>query len=232
MSINKNFLPEIILVNPQLPENLGAVARAMLNFHFKKLRVVSPRFNIKNEKIIPVSAGAEEIINKMSDELTQHLHQPVPKEVVITTDAPWEGNTSAYYSIFRDDGLFRMYYRGSHWDTNAKKEPHREVTCYAESRDGVNWVKPKLGLFQFNGSSENNIVLDGLGTHCFVAFKDQNPNVSSRVLYKGISRGWPIGEKGLYVYGSPDGFNWKLMNESPVILDGYFDSQNLAFWDP
>jgi hypothetical protein len=124
-----------------------------------------------------------------------------------------------------------MYYRGSHWDTNAKKEPHREVTCYAESRDGVNWVKPKLGLFQFNGSSENNIVLDGLGTHCFVAFKDQNPNVSSRVLYKGISRGWPIGEKGLYVYGSPDGFNWKLMNESPVILDGYFDSQNLAFWD-
>ena len=63
MSINKNFLPEIILVNPQLPENLGAVARAMLNFHFKKLRVVSPRFNIKNEKIIPVSAGAEEIIN-------------------------------------------------------------------------------------------------------------------------------------------------------------------------
>ena len=65
MSINKNLLPEIILVNPQLPENLGAVARAMLNFYFKKLRVVNPKFDIKNEKIIPVSAGAEEIINKI-----------------------------------------------------------------------------------------------------------------------------------------------------------------------
>ena len=171
------------------------------------------------------------LINEISDELIQCVHQPDPKEVVLTTDAPWEGNTSAYYSIFRDDELFRMYYRGSHWDTSSKKETHREVTCYAESRDGVNWVKPKLGIFKFNGSYENNIVLDGLGTHCFVAFKDKNPNVSPELLYKGISRGRPIGEKGLYVYGSPDGLNWKLIQDSPVILDGYFDSQNLAFWD-
>ena len=43
--------PEILLVNPQLPENLGAVARAMLNFDFKKLRVVNPKFDLGNEKI-------------------------------------------------------------------------------------------------------------------------------------------------------------------------------------
>lgn len=171
------------------------------------------------------------LINKISDELIQYVHKPDPKEVVLTTDAPWEGNTSAYYTIFRDNDLFRMYYRGSHWDTENKREAHREVTCYAESKDGVNWVKPKLGIFKFNGSDQNNIILDGLGTHCFTPFKDLNPKVSPGVLYKGISRGWPIGEKGLYVFGSPDGLNWKLMHDSPVIFDGYFDSQNLAFWD-
>ncbi len=64
--ISQNFLlPEIILVNTQLPENLGAVARAMLNFEFQKLRIVSPQFKMNNEKIIPVSAGAEKVLKKI-----------------------------------------------------------------------------------------------------------------------------------------------------------------------
>ena len=58
-------LPEIVLINPQLPQNLGAVARAMLNFNFDKLRIVNPKFNLKNEKIIPLAAGADMVIKKM-----------------------------------------------------------------------------------------------------------------------------------------------------------------------
>ena len=48
---------EIVLVNTQLPENLGSVARGMLNFNFEKLRIVKPKFTMSNEKIIPLSAG-------------------------------------------------------------------------------------------------------------------------------------------------------------------------------
>lgn len=58
-------LPEIILVNTQLPENLGAVARSMLNFNFKKLKLVTPEFNITHEKIRPVCAGADIVIDKI-----------------------------------------------------------------------------------------------------------------------------------------------------------------------
>ena len=173
----------------------------------------------------------DHLIAAMTGGVKQHLNQPEPREVVLTTDAPWEGNTSAYYTIFQDGDLFRMYYRASHWDTEAKKEAHREVTCYAESRDGIRWVKPKLGLFEFNGSRENNIVIDGVGTHCFVAFKDGNPNCPPEARYKGIARGRPIGKKGLYIYESPDGIHWKLTRDEPVITEGAFDSQNLAFWD-
>ena len=173
----------------------------------------------------------EHMIADMTGGVKQFLHKPEPKEVVFITDAPWEGNTSAYYTIFRDGDLFRMYYRASHWDTERKKETHREVTCYAESRDGLHWVKPKLGLFEFNGSRENNIVVDGLGTHCFVAFKDGNPACPPESRYKGISRGRPVGKKGLYVFESPDGIRWKLMRNEPVITEGEFDSQNLAYWD-
>ena len=58
-------MPEIVLVNTQIPENLGATARAMLNFDLKNLRVVSPFFELSNEKIIPLSAGAESVIKNI-----------------------------------------------------------------------------------------------------------------------------------------------------------------------
>ena len=58
-------MPEIVLVNTQIPENLGATARAMLNFNLKNLRIVSPFFELSNEKIIPLSAGADSVIKNI-----------------------------------------------------------------------------------------------------------------------------------------------------------------------
>ena len=65
MYFNKKLLPEIVLVNTQLPENLGATARCMLNFQFERLRVINPKFSLDNEKIIPVCAGADKVIKKI-----------------------------------------------------------------------------------------------------------------------------------------------------------------------
>ncbi|MCA9194896.1 MAG: hypothetical protein KDB03_24160 [Planctomycetales bacterium] len=173
----------------------------------------------------------DRLIESMTEGITWELVQPQPCEVVLTTDAPWEGNTSAYYTVLRDDDRFRMYYRGSHWDNQKQQSPHREVTCYAESQDGIHWTKPALGLFEFEGSRANNIVLDGLGTHCFAAFKDLNPACDPSARYKGISRGRPVGERGLYTFQSADGLHWQQSSAQPVITEGAFDSQNLAFWD-
>jgi hypothetical protein len=171
------------------------------------------------------------LIDKTSGDVEQVLHKPKPQEVVLVTDKPWEGNTCAYYTIFQDDDLYRMYYRGSHFDEKTRKAAHPEVTCYAESKDGIHWTKPNLGLFEFNGSKENNIVWDGIGTHCFAAFKDANPNCDMDARYKAIARGRPRGKRGLYVFKSPDAIHWSLMHPEPVITEGAFDSQNLAFWD-
>jgi hypothetical protein len=172
------------------------------------------------------------LIDSMDESIRRKIHEPTPGEVVLVTDAPWEGNTCAYYTILRDGETYRMYYRGSHYDTKTKMAAHREVTCYAESEDGIHWKKPNLGIIEWNGSNANNIILDGIGTHCFVAFQDANPACRGNAKYKGISRGRPAGKKGLYVYRSPDGIHWELIKDEPVITDGAFDSQNLAFWDP
>jgi hypothetical protein len=153
--------------------------------------------------------------------------QPTPREVVLTADAPWEGNTSAYYTVFQDGDKFRMYYRGSHFSEKTAKATHREVACYAESPDGIHWTKPDLGLFEFEGSKHNNIVWDGEATHCFTPFLDKNPAATPDARYKAVSRV----KGGLLALGSPDGIHWKLLADKPVITRGAFDSQNLAFWD-
>ncbi|MBD3672796.1 MAG: hypothetical protein HUJ26_04655 [Planctomycetaceae bacterium] len=172
------------------------------------------------------------LIQSLDGDAKQVLQQPTPHEVVLVTDKPWEGNTCAYYSIFQDCDLYRMYYRGSHWDTEKKRATHPEVVCYAESRDGIHWTKPELGLVEFDGSKANNIVFNGIGSHCFTPFIDTNPDCPPAARYKAIGRGRPTAKKGLYVFQSADGLHWSLMHDEPVITQGAFDSQNLAFWDP
>ena len=52
-----------ILYQPQLSENIGACARAIKNFNFKKLVVVNPKPIFPNDKILATSVGAKDIIN-------------------------------------------------------------------------------------------------------------------------------------------------------------------------
>lgn len=55
--------PIFILVEPQLAENIGAVARAMLNFGLDQLRLVSPRPLWPSDRAIQVAAGAETVLH-------------------------------------------------------------------------------------------------------------------------------------------------------------------------
>jgi hypothetical protein len=170
------------------------------------------------------------LIESISEQVTRHVHQPEPKDVVFTADASWEGNTSGYYTVFRDGDMVKMIYRGwAHQPDKIVKQLHREFACYAESKDGLTFTKPELGLHEWEGSKANNIILDDNSTHNFAAFKDSNPNCPPEARYKGI--GGEKKEGGLFVYQSADGIHWKKIKEEAVISDGAFDSQNIAFWD-
>ncbi len=56
--------PAIVLVRPTLGENIGAAARAMMNFGLKELRVVEPRGDWPNHKAINTASGAERILEE------------------------------------------------------------------------------------------------------------------------------------------------------------------------
>ena len=153
--------------------------------------------------------------------VTLRLHPPAPREVALSFDAPWEGPTSAYVTVFEDGGRYRMYYRGG----SGSGDGAGELTCYAESPDGVHWTKPSLRLFEVNGPRENNVIWTGEGRHNFAPFKDANPAAPESQRYKALAGG------PLIALASPDGIHWQKMRDEPVITEGVFDSQNLAFWD-
>ncbi|HVU42548.1 MAG TPA: TrmJ/YjtD family RNA methyltransferase [Xanthobacteraceae bacterium] len=55
--------PVVVLVEPQLGENIGAAARAMANFGLSRLRLVKPRQHWPNDKAVMMAAGADRILD-------------------------------------------------------------------------------------------------------------------------------------------------------------------------
>jgi len=151
------------------------------------------------------------------------LHEPVRREIVIAAEHPWERGGVSYMVTFRHGDRFRAWYRcDAEMPIRGERKP---LIAYAESDDGIHWEKPKLGLIEFQGSKENNLVWSGPGNN-MAPFLDGNPDAATDERYKAIVRAGVV--LGLV---SPDGINWRLMQEEPILTDGPFDSHNIAFWD-
>ncbi|MBT3341500.1 MAG: hypothetical protein HN712_27310 [Gemmatimonadetes bacterium] len=181
----------------------------------------------------------EHLIEHFGGEARLQLHQPVRREIVFRSDAPWEGHGSAYQSILRDGDTLRCYYRGGYHPASKEHEAEArswETLCLIESTDGIHWTRPELGIVDLDGSAANNLILTeemvarvkGSPAHTAV-FLDSNPACPASERYKIIMRG--NAPKGLYLLTSADGVHFALKSETPFMTEGAFDSQNLAFWD-
>ena len=82
-------------------------------------------------------------------------HKPIIEKdrQIIDLDKPWDCLRAGMASIIKTkEGKYVAFYEA------ISNKPEWISLCYAESDDGVNWVKPNLGLVSFEGSKENNIV--------------------------------------------------------------------------
>ena len=77
-----------------------------------------------------------------------------------------------------------------------------DLTLYAESDDGLAWVKPDLGIFTFNGDPDNNIVWDLHGASVFIDRAD--PEAEKRYQAIGFCRRY----RGIFLLTSADGIRW------------------------
>ncbi|MGE5192293.1 MAG: hypothetical protein ACM3U2_07290 [Deltaproteobacteria bacterium] len=167
------------------------------------------------------------LIDRLSGGAALRLGRPHDEGIAIPFDRPWEGGFCGYCTVIHDGNLFRAYYRGL--PVAGKDGSATEVTCCAESKDGVHWTKPNLGLFDVAGNRDNNVILAGMPpfSHNFSPFVDSRPGVKAEERYKALAG---TSQSGLAAFVSADGLRWHKLREQAVITGGAFDSQNVAFW--
>ena len=154
---------------------------------------------------------------------------PVSKTIIVVPKGP-PGTPDcmavAYYGTVRKVGdEFWMWYLGQgdddHW--------HQRV-CLAKSRDGYNWEKPNLGLIEYNGSKDNNLVDMLGGEHsivaCVVFYEPEDPNPARR--FKAIIE--TKNRPELFgVMFSEDGLRWKEFDVQSTNLPACEPSGGMKF---
>ena len=95
MSINNI---SFILHKPQLSENIGACARAIKNFNFKKLVLINPKPVFPNDKILATSVGAKDIIKQ--SKMYKNLEEAIKKiDIVIATSARFRNKNVKHINL-------------------------------------------------------------------------------------------------------------------------------------
>jgi len=95
MSINNI---SFILHKPQLSENIGACARAIKNFNFKKLVLINPKPAFPNDKILATSVGAKDIIKQSKK--YENLEEAIKKiDIVIATSARFRNKNVKHINL-------------------------------------------------------------------------------------------------------------------------------------
>ena len=96
-----------ILHKPQLSENIGACARAIKNFDFKKLVLVHPKPIFPNDKILATSVGAKNIIKQ--SKVYQNVEKAIEKvDIVIATSARFRNKNIKHINL---EGLKKINFQ-------------------------------------------------------------------------------------------------------------------------
>lgn len=167
------------------------------------------------------------LINTEKTTAQRRLNKPVRRGVILELNKPWEGNYNTFFCPIFAEGKWRMYYTST-------VSPKEKYISYAESDDGEHWTRPSLGIVDFRGSKDNNIIMDldmlrefeFTGFDNFSVFYDESTDCPADERYKMIA--WWQGHAALIALFSADGIHFtrsRFMTD-----DGEFDSQNRAFF--
>ena len=189
----------------------------------------------------PVAVGSQKqlliddyVIEAMSPRVYRLMNQPLkyPENPVIRLDTDWEhkgglSHGGDYGQVFFDPdrGIYRFYDLMVNWDWSKK------WLFYAESKDGIHWVKPKLGQVEYLGYDTNFISLPfSEETWSNTVFRDSATD-REQERYKMIYFAKPDGKKGMFPAYSADGLNWKPYQVDQPAVPFWSDTNNNLMWD-
>lgn len=134
-----------------------------------------------------------------------------------------------------DTGLFKMWYQTHAWTKAGDEESADYAIAYAESKDGLHWTRPKLGIHTWNGTRDNNIVWRGFGdSRASGAQMLQLPERDKRgfrYVMQYRAAGARRGNNGIRLVGSQDGIHWDRASDT-LICELPSDTLNSVVHDP
>jgi len=162
--------------------------------------------------------------------------QPARKsEIVLHGEYPWETLLNMCSVLPDPAGGWKLWYGAMAFPETPEIDPasgipnRRETihVCYAESDDGLHWRKPMLGLHEFNGSKENNIVCP----NCIEASVFADPACGYRLVHH-LPFPQPDGETMHWLGSStsPNGIHWT--PDPRPLVRVYCDTLNVGWYDP
>ena len=167
--------------------------------------------------------------------------EPAP---VFTFEMPWErpGAFARHTMLYdEEEGAFKLWYRSRvPADETRPVDPHEGFTkkgmgprrtrlCYATSEDGLTWRRPSMGLVRYQGTTDNNILLEATtsGDSVFYSVIKDPGDADATRRYKAIGFDCAgssaigdalIGQRGVCVSYSPDGLRWRY--EPRMVMSG------------
>ena len=136
--------------------------------------------------------------------------QPQRVGPLVEPERPWETKNVWILTILYENGVYRGWMACG------------ERLCYVESKDGYTWERPNLGIYEFQGSRDTNILLDWAGNKAIFV----DPSAPAKERYKLVLGDQPGGVCGAI---SPDGLHWTRL-PTPIV-EGHCDTQNIAYYD-
>ena len=143
-------------------------------------------------------------------------------ERTIYPDKPWEFGVGEYDSIIQVGDEYRYYYqawmeipKGKEFEFDGRRWPHEFINCMclAVSKDGLSWDKPSLGLVEYGGTKDTNLLFPPkiLWNEPCSVFIDTKPGIPDDEKFKAIVA-WagPEGQHngGIWPLKSADGIRF------------------------
>ena len=202
-----------------------------IGFFFLVLVVIPPALAAGSD-ILRIGSRRELFVDRFLVEKLQgvrfQLHNPRPAEKAVTLDRPWEKSINNGVSVIKDESRFLLYYSAGN------------RLAVAESQNGVHWNKPRLGLIEFDGDRNNNLVATATGKLMIEdtkplpeVFLDTRPGVPPSKRFKAFTLIERSGNTSVVAWVSEDGFSFRKLQKDPIIrtsLYGAFDGLESMFW--
>lgn len=160
------------------------------------------------------------------------VHPPhVAPQPIISADRPWESTIGVYSTLMAHDGNHRLYYEC--YGAQRDGEVSGALLACVETVDGVHWTRPVLCVYEYEGSTANNIVFGprlthGRGVAEACVFSD--PSAPPAARYKLVHTARVDGGRILCGAVSPDGVHWRALGK-PLLSGYYCDAQNVVYYD-